>query len=523
MDTQAIAVYDTTLRDGTQGAGVSLSLADKLMIAAKLDEVGFDYIEGGYPLSNPKDVAFFAEAAGRTWKHARIAAFGMTRRRGVQAADDVGLNAMVDSHAPVCTVVGKSWDLHVTEVLRVSLEENLAMIADSVRYLKSKGREVIYDAEHFFDGMAANEDYALKTIAAAVEAGADAVCLCDTNGGSLPDRIGTMIATLRTKTAAPLGIHTHNDGCLAVANTLAAVAAGAACVQGTVNGIGERCGNADLTGIIPNLRLKMGRECLTADGCRRLTELSRYVAEIANLSPRENQPFVGAAAFAHKGGMHVHAIQRVARSYEHLDPTLVGNTRRVLISELSGVSSVAGKVAGYNVTDRDTLKKILDVVQKRENEGYQYEAAEASFDLIVRKAIGRYHPFFDLDHYRAIVLKDRAGQPITEATVKLRVGDGKWEHKVAEGDGPVNALDRALRLAIQSYYPALEQMSLVDYKVRVINPRDATAARVRVIIESSNRQRSWGTIGVSENIIDASWMALVDSIEYLLLNEEEKQ
>ncbi|MDD4890900.1 MAG: citramalate synthase [Phycisphaerae bacterium] len=517
-----ITIYDTTLRDGTQGAGVSLSLEDKLMIAARLDEVGVDYIEGGYPLSNPKDVAFFAEAAARQWKHAKIAAFGMTRRKDCAAADDVGMNAMADANTPVCTVVGKTWDLHVTEVLRVSLEDNIAMIADSVRYLKSKGREVIYDAEHFFDGFAANEDYALKTIAAAVEAGADLVALCDTNGGTLPDRIEAMIAALRRHTTVPLGIHPHNDSNLAVANALAAVRAGATQVQGTVNGIGERCGNVDLTSVVPNLRLKMGRDCLSDEGCRRMTELSRYVWEVANLIPRETQPFVGTAAFAHKGGMHVHAIQRVARSYEHLDPALVGNSRRVLISELSGVSSVAGKV-GYNITDRAVLKNILDTVQTRENEGFQYEAAEASFDLIVRKAIGRYHSFFELDHYRAIVLKEDSQPPVTEATVKLRIGDGRWEHRVAEGDGPVNALDSALRLAIQEYYPALKQMHLADFKVRVINPRDATAARVRVIIESADRTAHWGTIGVSENIIDASWMALVDSIEYLLLREEDRQ
>ena len=519
---QRIAIYDTTLRDGTQGAGVSLSLQDKLMIAARLDEVGIDYIEGGYPLSNPKDVAFFAEAAVRPWKHARVAAFGMTRRRDNSAADDVGLNAMADAGTPVCTVVGKTWDLHVTEVLRVSLEDNLAMIADSVRYLKSKGREVIYDAEHFFDGLAADEAYALKTIAAAVEAGADLVCLCDTNGGSLPDRIEASIATLRKQTTVPLGIHTHNDANLAVANSLAGVRAAATQVQGTINGLGERCGNADLTSIIPNLRLKMGRECLTEAGLRLLTGLSRYVSEVANVLPRESQPFVGSAAFAHKGGMHVHAVQRIARSYEHLDPKLVGNSRRVLLSELSGVSVVASKVAAYQITDRAVLKKILDTVQKRENEGFQYEAAEASFDLIVRQAIGRYHRFFDLDHYRAIVLKEDGKAAITEATVKLRVGE-LWEHHVAEGDGPVNALDQALRLAIQQHYPALRQMHLVDYKVRVINPRDATAARVRVIIESSDGQDHWGTIGVSENIIDASWMALVDSVEFLLLREEEKE
>ncbi len=517
-----ITIYDTTLRDGTQGEGVSLSLDDKLMIAARLDDIGFDYIEGGYPLSNPKDVAFFAEAAGRAWKHARIAAFGMTRRRDAAACDDVGLNAMIDARVPVCTLVAKTWDMHVTEVLRVSLEDNLAMIRDSVAYLKGKGREVIYDAEHFFDGFRANEDYALRTLGAAVEAGADMLVLCDTNGGSLPDDVERIVARVGSQTTVPLGIHTHNDSSLAVANALAAVRAGAAQVQGTINGIGERCGNVDLTSVVPNLRLKMGRDCLSEPGCRRMTELSRYVYEVANLIPRENQPFVGSGSFAHKGGMHVHAVQRVAHSYEHIRPESVGNSRRVLISELSGVSSVAGKVSGYAIADRAVLRSILDTVQDLENEGYQFEAAEASFDLIVRKAVGRYHRFFDLDHYRAIVLKEGGDRPITEATVKLRVGDGHWEHRVAEGDGPVNALDTALRLAIQDYYPALTQMQLVDYKVRVINPRAATAARVRVIIESSDGRNRWGTIGVSENIIDASWTALVDSIEYMLLCCEDR-
>ena len=521
MTQPTISIYDTTLRDGTQGEGVSLSLDDKLMIAARLDDVGVDYIEGGYPLSNPKDVAFFAEAAARKWKHARVAAFGMTRRRDSSAADDVGMNALVDAGAPACTVVGKTWDLHVTDVLRVSLDENVSMIADSIRYLKSKGREVIYDAEHFFDGYKANEEYALKTIAAAVEAGADLVALCDTNGGTLPHEVERIITALRTKTTTPLGMHPHNDSGLAVANALAAVRAGAVQVQGTINGIGERCGNVDLITVAANLTLKMGLACLNDDGLRRLTELSRYVYEVANLMPRENQPFVGPSAFAHKGGMHVHAVQRVARSYEHVNPELIGNGRRVLISELSGISSVAGKVDGYHITDRAVLRQILDTVQTRENEGYQYEAAEASFDLVVRQAVGRYHKFFELDHYRVIVLKEDARPPVTEATVKLRINGGAWEHRVAEGDGPVNALDGALRLAMQNCYPALKDMRLADYKVRVINPRAATAARVRVIIESSDRHNHWGTIGVGENIIDASWQALVDSVEYFLLRQEE--
>lgn len=518
-----ITAYDTTLRDGTQGEGVSLSLEDKLMIAEKLDDIGFDYIEGGYPLSNPKDVAFFEQAAARKWKHAKIAAFGMTRRRDIKAEDDVGMNALADANTPVVTVVGKTWDLHVTEVLRVSLDENLAMIADSIRFLKSRGREVIYDAEHFFDGAKANEEYALKTLAAAAEAGADMLVLCDTNGGSLPQEVRELTARAASQTSTPLGIHPHNDCSLAVANALAAVSAGAVQVQGTINGVGERCGNMDLTSIVPVLRLKTGREILSEEGCRRMTELSRYFDEVANRIPHENQPFVGSGSFAHKGGMHVHAVQRLARSYEHIDPSKVGNRRRVLISELSGVSTVVNKVAGYEVTDRDVLRRVLETVQDLENEGYHFEAAEGSFDLIVRRAIGRYHSFFELDHYRAIVLKAHEGElPVTEATVKLAVQSDRWEHTVAEGDGPVNALDNALRQAIRGYYPAVKDMHLIDYKVRVINPAAATAARVRVIIQSSDGKDTWGTIGVSENLIDASWMALVDSIEYMLLRNEDR-
>ncbi|MCG3180981.1 MAG: (R)-citramalate synthase [Phycisphaerae bacterium] len=518
-----IATYDTTLRDGTQGSGVSLSLEDKLMIARRLDEIGIDYIEGGYPLSNPKDVAFFAETARMRFRHAKVAAFGMTRRKGVRAADDVGMNALADSNTPTVTVVGKTWDLHATEVLRVSLDENLAMIADSVRYLKSRGREVIYDAEHFFDGYRANEEYALKTLAAAVEAGADVLVLCDTNGGSLPAAVARATARVAAATRTPLGIHTHNDSSMAVANALAAIEAGAVQVQGTINGIGERCGNMDLTTVIPVLELKKGYRCLPEGHLRRLTELSTFVYEVANMIPPDNQPFVGQSAFAHKGGMHVHGVQRLSRSYEHVDPATVGNKRRVLISELSGVSTVSDKVGGYKIEDRAVLRSILEEIQNRENQGFFYEAAEASFDLIVRKAIGRYHPFFELNHYRAIVLKEDGQPPVTEATVKLRVGGGRWEHTVAEGDGPVNALDQALRKSLLQHYPALDEMHLVDYKVRVINPTEATAAKVRVMIESSDHHGHWGTIGVSENIIDASWSALVDSIEYMLLRDEDRR
>jgi 2-isopropylmalate synthase len=516
-----IQVYDTTLRDGSQGEGVNFSLQDKLLIAKMLDELGFDYIEGGYPLSNPKDEEFFQRAADTDWKHARVAAFGMTRRKGIGAHEDIGMLALRDSKAPVCTVVGKTWDLHVTEVLRVDEAENLAMIRDSVGFLASEGREIIYDAEHFFVGLRANRDFALKTIKAAEDAGAKLVCLCDTNGGRLPEEIAEAVEAARAALSIPVGIHCHNDSDLAVANSLAALDHGAVQVQGTINGIGERCGNVCLLSVVANLMLKkQGYDCLIDGSLAHLAELSRYVYEIANMNFRNNQPYVGRSAFAHKGGMHVHAINRIAESYEHIRPEQVGNERRVLVSELSGRSNIVAKATKYKIDhDNELMKGILERVQDLEAEGYQFEAAEASFDLLIKKVAGTYEPKFERVHFRVNVESTDDAPAVTEATVKLRV-NGETLHVVGEGDGPVNALDAALRKALEPVFPNLAQMHLVDYKVRVINSTEGTAARVRVVIESQDEDDVWSTVGVSENIIEASWLALVDSVEFKLYKDE---
>lgn len=514
-----IQIYDTTLRDGAQGEGVNFSLEDKVLIARRLDELGFDFVEGGYPLSNPKDAEFFERIAAEPLKHSRVCAFGMTRRRGIKASDDIGMKSLLDSKAPVVTIVGKTSDFHATEVLGVSLEENLAMIRESVAFLREQGREVIYDAEHFFDGWKANPEYAAKTIQAAAEAGASIVVMCDTNGGSMPEEIASIAREATTKVDKPLGIHVHNDCDLAVANSLAAVDAGATHVQGTINGLGERCGNVDLISVVANLALKKkGYEVLNGHGTEHLTDLSRYVYEIANMHSRVNQPFVGPSAFAHKGGMHVHAVAKVASSYEHIDPAQVGNERRILVSELSGRSNIIAMATKLNLqNDKALMDRVLQQVVDLENRGYQFEAAEASFDLLVRKAAGIHKPHFELIHYRTSV-NNRSGATVTEATVKLLV-DGEVRHEVAEGDGPVNALDAALRKALNGSFPALNAMHLVDYKVRVINSDAATAASVRVIIESADDQGTWGTVGVHENVIEASWQALVDSIEYKLCKD----
>ena len=516
-----IQTYDTTLRDGSQGEGVNFSLQDKLLIARKLDELGFDYIEGGYPLSNPKDEEFFQRAADTDWKHAKVAAFGMTRRRGIGAEEDIGMLALRDSKAAVCTVVGKTWDLHVNEVLRVDEEENLAMIRDSVAFLVAEGREVIYDAEHCFDGLRANPEFALRTLKAAEEAGASLVCMCDTNGGRLPEEIAAAVDRVRSELSIPVGIHCHNDSDLAVANSLAALDRGAIQVQGTINGIGERCGNVCLLSVVANLLLKKdGYDALQPGSLQHLAELSRYVYEIANMNFRNNQPFVGISAFAHKGGMHVHAINRIAESYEHIKPELVGNERRVLVSELSGRSNIVAKATKYQIEhDGALMTKILERVQDLESVGYQFEAAEASFDLLIKKVAGTYEPKFKRIHHRVNVESAADAPAQTEATVKLTV-NGDVVHVVGDGDGPVNALDAALRKALLPVYPSLEEMHLVDYKVRVINSAEGTAARVRVVIESRDEDDVWSTVGVSENIIDTSWLALVDSVEYKLFKDE---
>jgi 2-isopropylmalate synthase len=515
-----IHIYDTTLRDGSQGEGVNFSLVDKLNITRRLDELGVDFIEGGYPLSNPKDFEYFQEVRKLPMRHARVAAFGMTRRKGVAPAEDTCLAALLDAQTPLVTIVGKTWDLHVRQVLGTTPDENLKMIADSVAYCRAAGRDVFYDAEHFFDGYRHNPDYALQTLRAAQEAGAAVVILCDTNGGTLPEEIAAAVEAVRRQLRVDLGIHCHNDCDVAVANSLAGVHGGATQVQGTINGIGERCGNADLVSIIANLALKRGYQVLRPDSLPRLTEVSRFVYETANMNFRNNQPFVGASAFAHKGGMHTHAVARNTASYEHIDPAAVGNERRILVSELSGQSTILTKTTKYQLAhDRPLMQKILARVQDLENEGYEFEAAEASFDLLVQKAAGLYRPKFERLSYRVNIEAGADGRPVTEATVKVRVGD-QTMHTVSEGDGPVNALDGAVRKALLPLYPRLAEVHLADYKVRVVNARAETAARVRVVIEWRDGGAVWGTVGVSENIIEASWLALVDAVEYKLCKDE---
>ena len=525
MAKQRIEIYDTTLRDGTQSVNISLSSPDKLLIARRLDDLGVDYIEGGYPLSNEKDRAFFKELRNTRFKHARVVAFGMTRRKGVKPEKDDGMKALVKAGTEVVTLVGKTWDLHVREVLRASAKENLSMIADSVRFCVKKGRRVIYDAEHFFDGYRTNPEYALKALMAAQEASASVICLCDTNGGSLPEQIAECIEAVKPHLSVPLAIHTHNDSGLAVANALTAVQHGVTQVQGTINGIGERCGNVDLTTVIANLAVKLEKNVLVPGAMKRLTEISRYVYEITNLVPADNQPYVGQAAFAHKGGMHVHAIRRVARSYEHIDPETVGNSRRVLVSELSGASGVA-ETMGKKLDiahDKTLQRKLLKRLQEYEDEGYVYESAEASFELLCRKELDRYHAFWELDHWRAVALQSAGDEaPNTEVILKVRV-NGTVEHHVSGGHGPIDAMAGVLIKALKPHYPGVQHLRLIDYKVRVINPRAATAARVRVTIEFLDEDTLgiFGTVGVSENIIEASWIALTDGFEYKLLNDEE--
>ena len=516
-----VFVYDTTLRDGSQGEGVNFSLQDKLLLTRRLDDLGVDYIEGGYPLSNPKDFEYFQAVKELKLHHAKVCAFGMTRRKNADTSTDTCIKALLDSNTPVVTIVGKTWDFHVLNVIGTTLDENLNMIRDSVAYCKSQGREVMYDAEHFFDGYRANPDYALKTLKAAEDAGASVVILCDTNGGTMPERVAELVAKIKTVLSCDVGIHCHNDCDLAVANTLAAVRAGANQVQGTMNGIGERCGNVDLVSVVANLAIKYKAEVLKPDSLRRLTEASRYVYELANMNFRPGQPFVGQSAFAHKGGMHTHAVAKDPTTYEHITPELVGNERRILVSELSGQSTIVTKTSKYALAnDKAVMAKILHSVQELEYAGYEFEAAEASFDLLVRKATDQYKPWFRTLAYRLNTEHTGSGALVTEATAKLDV-QGQVVHTVSEGDGPVNALDSALRKALLSHYPSLNDLQLVDYKVRVVNAREGTAARVRVVIESRDDGNVWGTVGVSENIIEASWLALVDSFEYKLFKDQE--
>jgi 2-isopropylmalate synthase len=516
-----IHIYDTTLRDGSQGEGVNFSLQDKLLLTKRLDELGVDYIEGGYPLSNPKDAEYFRAVRDLPLKHAKVVAFGMTRKKNTAPDADTGLKALLEGQTSVVTIVGKTWDFHVTNVLGATLDENLNMIQDSLAYCRSQGREVFYDAEHFFDGYRANPEYAIRTLQAAERGGASCLILCDTNGGTMPERVAELVAMVRQHVQVPIGIHCHNDCEVAVANTLAAVRAGATQVQGTLNGFGERCGNVDLVATIANLAIKYQYDVLQPNSLQRLTEVSRYAYELANMNFRNNQPFVGQSAFAHKGGMHTHAVAKDPTTYEHIDPSLAGNERRILVSELSGQSTILSKTQKYAISnDRATMAAILNQVQDLENAGYEFEAAEASFDIIVKKVLGKYTPWFERIAYRVNIEQTVNGVATTEATVKLRMANGV-QHTVSEGDGPVNALDGALRKALRAYYPNLDEMQLVDYKVRVVNPKEGTAARVRVVIESRDHQDVWGTVGVSENIVEASWLALSDAIEYKLFKDAE--
>lgn len=518
---EQVFIYDTTLRDGAQTEGVTFSLSDKIKIALKLDELGIHYIEGGYPGSNPKDRQFFSAIKKEKLKTARIAAFGMTRKRESRVDRDPILTALLEAETQVVTVVGKTWDFHVTHVLKTSLDENLKMIEESVSFLKKHNREVLFDAEHFFDGYKKNPQYALKAVKAAEDGGADWIVLCDTNGGSLPSEVATIVKKTRQKISTRLGIHAHNDSEVAVANSLAAVEEGARQVQGTINGIGERCGNANLVSIIPNLQIKRGFRCIPPEALERLRSASMFVYEIANITPVEQQPFVGDKAFVHKGGMHVHAVIAHPETYEHIRPEWVGNRRRVLVSELSGRSGILYKAEemGIKNLQEDQLRKILDAVKEKENQGFQYEGAEGSLWLLMKRLLNDHQSFFRLEGFRLVVDKTKDGWPYAEATIKVEV-NGQREHTAAEGDGPVNALDNALRKALEPYYPQIKDIHLTDFKVRVLDAKEGTAAKVRVLIETRDRNQSWTTIGVSENIIEASWQALVDSIEFGLFHRK---
>lgn len=514
-----IFLYDTTLRDGTQREGISLSLDDKLKIAARLDTFGMDYIEGGWPGSNPKDVEFFRRAPSLGLAHAKLAAFGSTRRKNVRPADDANIQALIGAQTPVVTLVGKSWELHVVDVLETTAEENLAMIEDSVAYCRGQGKEVVYDAEHFFDGYKANPTYAVATLHAAARGGASCIVLCDTNGGSLPWEVGNATTfVIEQLGGIPIGIHTHDDGGCGVANTLAAVRAGASQVQGTINGYGERVANANLCSIIPDLQLKMGYDCVSAEQLSALTELSRYVAELANLTHDDHFPYVGASAFAHKGGIHVAAMLKQAASYQHIDPVAVGNLQRSVVSELSGRGNLVDKIKQYNLDPESLdISKVLDQIKQLEAQGFTFEGAEASVELMLRRTHPAYVPPFEMTDYWVMVQRRRGRGTIVEATVKVRVGP-KMMHTVAEGNGPVNALDAALRQALIGVFPQISGVRLEDYKVRILDGENNTAATTRVLIETRQGIRRWSTVGASPNIIDASWRALADSMEYALLH-----
>jgi len=516
-----IQIYDTTLRDGTQREGISLSCDDKLRIARRLDDLGVTFIEGGWPGSNPKDAEFFQRARETTWRRALVCAFGSTCRVGGGPEDDANIKALLDSGAPVCTVVGKTWTLHVTDVLRTTLEDNLRIVEKSIAYLKAKGRRVIYDAEHFFDGYRADPAYAVETLKAAARGGAETLVLCDTNGGSMPWQVAEVIRAVRAEVKTPLGVHTHNDSETAVANSLAAVQEGAIQVQGTINGYGERCGNANLCSIIPALELKLGKPCLPEGHLRTLYEVAHFVAEVANLSPDEHLPYVGKSAFAHKGGIHVAAMRRNAFSYQHVVPELVGNQQRVVVSELSGRGNLLSKAEEFGLAGGD-VGNVLNEIKALEARGFSFEAAEASVALMMKRAEAGYHAPFELVDF-LVNVEHRTGRGIfSEAMVKVKV-EGETLHTAAEGDGPVDALDAALRKALVGRYPEVKELHLVDYKVRILDGTSGTAATTRVLVDTQHGTRRWSTVGASTNIIDASWRALADAIEYGLTIAKEPE
>lgn len=521
-----VLLYDTTLRDGCQAEDISFTLEDKLRIAEKLEELGIDYIEGGYPGSNPRDADFFKAVKKLKLKRARIAAFGTTRRPSAKPSQDVNLKVLLDADTPVVTLVGKTWDLHVRDDLRISKKANLEVIADSVAYMKGKVDEVIFDAEHFFDGYRSNPEHALDCLKAAAQGGADWIVLCDTNGGRLPGDITQAIAAVKEIVSIPLGIHCHNDGELAVANTMAAVEMGVRQVQGTINGFGERCGNLNLCSLIPNLQLKLGKKCMDPAQLKKLRESSHFFYELANIIPNKHQPYVGDSAFAHKGGLHVSGILKNRETYEHIDPELVGNRQRVLVSDLAGRSNIVYKAKEYGISLKNEDKAVHDILRRikdLESRGYEFEAAEASFELLIQEALGRKKKNFRLIGFRVIDEKRKEGEPpISEATIMVEV-DGVMEHAAAMGNGPVNALDQALRRALTKFYPALKEVELLDYKVRVLSSGEGTGASVRVLIESGDKRDRWGTVGVSQNVIEASWQALMDSIDYKLYKDSRQR
>jgi 2-isopropylmalate synthase len=520
MSEQSVQLYDTTLRDGMQQEGMSVSVDEKARIALKLDELGIDFIEGGFPASNPKEIEFFRRMRDERLRHAELVAFGMTRRKGVPAGSDDGLRVLAEIFTPTVAIVGKTWSLHLSKVLRVGRDENLRMIDDSVRFLSAQGKHVVYDAEHFFDAWRDDREYALRCVTTAAEAGAAVVCLCDTNGASLPpfvaDAVGEVTAALD---GVLVGIHAHNDSDCAVANSLVAVAAGARQVQGTINGYGERCGNANLVSIIPALKLKMGFPVVGDEQLERLTETSHFVADVVNAAIWAHAPYVGRSAFAHKGGLHVAAVEKAPQTFEHVDPEKVGNEQRIVVSELSGRGAVLRKAHELGLKlegDDKRVSTVLKRLKAREHEGYHYEAADASFDLLLREELAPHEPLFRLESFRVIVEKREDGEAVVEATIKVHVG-GERIISTAEGNGPVNALDSALRKAIVGKYPHLADIELVNYKVRILDEAKGTGAVTRVLLDASDGDESWGSIGVSENIIEASWEALVDSIEFGML------